>query len=160
MTHRPPLESSVAPAREPLWPRVYIADTFVRDAVAHSLEGASEWLQAPRCQMLLTEFVDGRGRSLTERLAELNLSTAEYLRVVIFRDAEVAPQCQAPGVLAFTLTNSRIVYVCGRVFVRAAKRDAAEGRATVIHEVLHSLGLGENPPRPQDITFRIKQLCS
>ena len=34
-----------------------------------------------------------------------------------------------------------------------------EGRATIIHEVLHSLGLGENPPKPPYITYRVKTLC-
>jgi hypothetical protein len=29
----------------------------------------------------------------------------------------------------------------------------------VIHELLHTLGLGENPPTPQDITRRVKARC-
>ncbi len=29
----------------------------------------------------------------------------------------------------------------------------------IIHESLHSLGLGENPPRSQDITSRVTERC-
>jgi len=32
-------------------------------------------------------------------------------------------------------------------------------QATIIHEMLHSLGLGENPPAPRYITDRVKQRC-
>ena len=33
-------------------------------------------------------------------------------------------------------------------------------QVTIIHEMLHSLGLGENPPSPQEISFRILKLCA
>jgi hypothetical protein len=49
--------------------------------------------------------------------------------------------------------------VCGRDFERAWKRNPREVQATIIHEMLHSLGLGENPPAPRDITDRVQQLC-
>jgi hypothetical protein len=55
--------------------------------------------------------------------------------------------------------GSRIIHVCGHAFVRATKRDAEEAQATIIHELLHSLGLGENPPSPRQITYRVKELC-
>ena len=60
---------------------------------------------------------------------------------------------------AFTAQGSRVVYLCGRDFERAWRRDVAEVQATVIHELLHSLGLGENPPSPRAINNRIQQLC-
>ena len=63
-------------------------------------------------------------------------------------------------ILAFTTRNSRVVYLCGRVFERAERRDPRELQVTIIHEMLHSLGLGENPPSPRDINFRILRLCA
>ena len=131
----------------------------MRDALVRSLSGAAEWLEAAKCQELLSEFTDLRGRPLKERLAELGVTLAAYLRIVVFEDGERHRPCEPPGVLAFTSPNSRIVQVCGRAFARAWKREPEEGRAAIIHEVLHSLGLGENPPAPRDITYRVKQLC-
>jgi len=66
--------------------RIYIRDPHVRDAVGQTFRSAAEWLKAPRCQTLLTEFSDQRGRALTERLAELQMSLAEYLDAIIVED--------------------------------------------------------------------------
>jgi hypothetical protein len=141
------------------WPRIYIKDVYVRDAVRAALQGASEWLGAPRCQALLTEFSDTQGRALRDRLTELKMSLAEYLRMLIVEDDETHAPCTQQGVLAFTVVGSRVIHVCGRTFARAAERDAQEVRATMVHELLHSLGLGENPPSPRYITYRVQQLC-
>lgn len=141
------------------WSRIYIKDPYVRDAVGRALRGASEWLQAPKCQSLLTEFSDQKGRALAERLEELRMSLAEYVTAIIVEDGETDRQCAEQGVLAFTVVGSRVIHVCGRAFARAAQRDAEEARATIVHELLHSLGLGENPPSPRDITYRVKELC-
>jgi hypothetical protein len=141
------------------WTRIYIKDAYVRDAVGQALRKAAESLQAPKCQGLLTEFSDQQGRALTERLAELNMSVAEYLVAIIVEDGDRHPRCGDQGVLAFTVVGSRVIYVCGRAFARAAQQDAEEVKATLVHELLHSLGLGENPPSPSQITYRVKKRC-
>jgi hypothetical protein len=146
-------------ASESDWPRVYIKDVYVRDAARQALAAASASLDAPKCQSLLSEFLDERGRPLTERLSELHVSPQGYLRLLILMDGETLPQCREDGVLAFTVPGSRIVYVCGRTFERASSRDPQEARATIIHESLHSLGLGERPPSPRHITDRVQRLC-
>lgn len=146
-------------SREPEWPRVYIDDPYVRDAVRRALEGASSLLETPKCQSVLSEFVDEGGRPLTARLASLDLSLKEYMRVLVFMDGGAHRRCNQQGVLGFTTTGGRIIYVCGRAFERNWKRNAPEARATIIHELLHSLGLGENPPSPRYITDRVQQLC-
>lgn len=76
------------PTRTLNWPRIYIKDSYVRDAVRGALQGASEWLLAPKCQALLSEFSDKRGRVLTERLGELKMTLAEYLGFLIVEDGE------------------------------------------------------------------------
>jgi hypothetical protein len=110
------------------WPRIYIKDVYVRDAVRGALQGASEWLGAPRCQALLSEFSDKQGRVLGDRLLELKMSLAKYLRVVIIENGETHARCGDEGVLAFTVAGSRMIHVCGRAFARAAQRDAQEVR--------------------------------
>ena len=132
---------------------------YVRDAVVRSLDGAAEWLNAAKCQSLLSEFADQHGRPLHERLAALNMTLATYLGVLIFDDGEARPQCKRSGILAFTAAGSRVVRVCGRAFARAWQREPLEGRALIVHEMLHTLALGENPPERRFITYRVKELC-
>ena len=62
-------------------------------------------------------------------------------------------------ILAFTSRGSRVIYLCGRDFMRTAQRTPEDGRAVVIHEMLHSLGLGENPPSSREITRRVRERC-
>jgi hypothetical protein len=142
------------------WTRVYIHGAFTGDAARGALRAASRRLAKPACQSVLSEFRDERGLPLTERLRELGASLQGYLRLVVFLDGGRTPQCSRPGVLAYTSRNSRVVYLCGRDFERAARRDPRETQITLIHELLHTLGLGENPPTPRDISFRVLQRCS
>lgn len=145
---------------DPPWTRVYIDDAFTGDAARKTLRGASERLGTPACQSVFSDFRDERGLPLTERLGELGQTPQGYLRLIVFLDGGGSPQCGKRGVLAFTSRNSRVVYLCGRDFERAARRDPRETQVTIIHELLHSLGLGENPPSPRDISFQVLQRCS
>jgi hypothetical protein len=141
------------------WPNVDISDVYTSDAAKRALLGASQWLARPKCQALFSEFKDQRGLPLTAKLGELETDPERYLRVVLFRDGAGSSTCKRHGILAFTTPGSRVIYLCGRDFERAWRRDAREVQATVIHEVLHTLGLGENPPSPGQITYRVQQLC-
>ena len=52
-----------------------------------------------------------------------------------------------------------MVYVCGRAFKDLAERNPERAQAIVIHEALHTLGLGENPPSSAEITARVLARC-
>ena len=41
-----------------------------------------------------------------------------------------------------------------------ARRNRAWAVATLIHEALHTLGLGENPPSSTEITERVLRRCT
>src|SRR5829696_239313 len=140
------------------WPNVHVEDVYTRDAAIRALEGASRWLAQAKCQTLFLEFKDERQVPLTARLRQLKTDPEGYLRMVLFLDGADSATCTRHGVLAFTAQGSRVIYLCGRDFERQWRRDVAEVQATVIHEMLHSLGLGENPPSPRAITHRIQQL--
>jgi hypothetical protein len=142
----------------PGW-RLYIQDPYVRDTARRMAEQAAEWFSFPQCQELLSEFADERGRPLSVRLTELGVTSGEYLRLVIFEDGTDQSRCRQSGILAFTARGSRVIYLCGRDFMRAAQREPREVRAVIIHEMLHSLGLGENPPSSKEITRRVKERC-
>jgi hypothetical protein len=57
-----------------------------------------------------------------------------------------------------TSPGSRVVWICGRV-PKTSSADSVMGEALLIHEVLHSLGLREGPPSPQEITARVLERC-
>lgn len=139
--------------------RLHIADPYVRDAARRSLEGAAHWVSFLECQQLLVHFVDEGGRPLHRKLGGLGVTAAEYLRLIVFEDGTNRGRCRQRGILAFTTPGSRVIYLCGRDFMRAAQRTPEDVRAVIIHEMLHSLGLGEDPPSSREITSQVRQRC-
>ena len=139
--------------------RLYIEDPYVRDAARRMIEEAARWLSFPECQELLSDFADESGQPLRRKLVELGVTAVEYLRLIIFDDGTNRSRCRQSAILAFTSPGSRVIYLCGRDFMRAAQRAPEDLRAVVIHEMLHSLGLGENPPSSREITRRVKEQC-
>ena len=51
------------------------------------------------------------------------------------------------------------MYLCGRQFALVDGNNPSQTEASLIHEELHSLGLGENPPNPKEITARVLAMC-
>ena len=74
-----------------------------------------------------------------------SLGIREYLDRVLFYDAPSAV-CQGATLAGMTEAGSRVIRVCGSRFARAMTENARYAEGVVIHEMLHSLGLGENPP--------------
>jgi hypothetical protein len=142
------------------WPRVYTGTAF-GPTLRWALDGAARRLESPRCQAVFAEFQDERGRPLLERLADLGVSGTSYLEWVIFYDGTGKGTCVREGVLAFTGQGHRVVYVCRERFEREWRAGQARfTEAVLIHEMLHTLGLGENPPSSQEITRRVLSLCT
>ena len=110
-----------------------------------------------RCQALLDEFADATGRPLRSVLAAHGLAVSDYMRQVFFYDA---PEWACRSVnLAVTKPGNRAIFVCGARFQKEMSRNSRNAEAIVIHEVLHSLGLGENPPSSDHITARVRAQC-
>jgi hypothetical protein len=139
--------------------RVSMLDPAERMAVQRAVRAAARLLALDRCQQLFSDFADAAGRPLGSKLAELEVSGANYLEWVRFEDGAGLPRCSRPDVLAATLPGSRVVFVCGARFRRAYLNNPAHAVALVIHEMLHSLGLGENPPTGDEITQRVRDRC-
>jgi hypothetical protein len=128
-----------------------------RYPLARALRGAAEQLADERCQALLDEFADASGQPLRTVLAAQGLAASEYLTRVFFYDAPESA-CRAAN-LAITKPGRRAVFVCGARFQREMSRNSRNAEAIVIHELLHSLGLGENPPSSDYITGRVRARC-
>ena len=82
------------------------------------------------------------------------------LELVIFYDGTGMRTCNREGVLAFTGQGHRVVYVCRDRFQREWRANPATRRFILIHEMLHTLGLGENPPSSQAITNHVLRSCA
>jgi hypothetical protein len=149
--------SDKAVPREP-WHLVRIPDPLARRATLAALESASAQLADADCRKVLTDFDDGNGRSLADRLSSVAVDIHVYLTMITFIDDARHRRC-ASGVLVFTAPGSRVVRVCAEELKRIYRQQPDYVVATIIHEILHTLGLGENPPSSSEITARVLARC-
>ena len=137
------------------WSRVDGLDPIVASKLRHAMDRASELLEDESCVSLADEFKDRHGRPLRDQLVRLGVSATEYLELILFRDGAARGDA-----IAYTSPGSRVVFVHGPSIERSALNNPSHLVATVIHEMLHTLGLGENPPSSAEITARILARCS
>jgi hypothetical protein len=129
-----------------------------RMAVAQAIRGAALKLAAAECQAVLDEFTDTHGRPLRAVLEGQGLDAGAFLDRVFFYDA--APEaCEGLTLAGTHLVGSRVIRVCGRRFAREWASSSSHAEAVIIHEMLHALGLGENPPSSGYITARVMARC-
>jgi hypothetical protein len=152
-----PAPHSVVPA--PPRYAIHIAQATTAFALHRVLDGARARLTDPACQQVLDDFRDTEGHPLRARLERTGLSPEDYLGLVIFYDGQTHPRCAQEGIFAATSVGSRAVFVCPRELQRVVQLNEAVAEATVIHEALHTLGLGENPPTSREITAGVLKRC-
>ena len=142
----PPLRMEEAPAA--------VAAAFER-----SLSTATARLSSPLCARVFRDFRDSSGVPLVRNLEASGDSGAGYLRKLVFYDGGSEPPCDRRGVFAFTVPGSRVVRICSERFLEGESSSTALAAALLIHEELHSLGLGENPPSSRQITEQVLARC-
>ena len=130
-----------------------------RQAVERAAEGVRQRLRDPECRRVLADFNDPQGRSLADALDALGRSAEEYLGWVYFYDGFGMGRCMQKSVYAISSPGSRVVRMCGPRFTELEGREPRTAQAVVLHEVLHTLGLGENPPNSAHITQRVVERC-
>jgi hypothetical protein len=129
-------------------------------AVRRALLSARSRLADASCRRVLSDFDSAvESGSLGEVLERRGGSAEGHLDSLVFRDGSGRAHCARPDILAFTSVGSAVVFVCPRAFVRVAERDPVLAEMVLIHEALHTLGLGENPPTSAAITARIEERC-
>jgi hypothetical protein len=121
-------------------------DSGTRHAVQQSVDGAKRRLANPECQRVFSDY--GFGVPATADLA-----------TVRFFDDSNGPPCARGSTLAFTQRGGRVVHVCGTQFKRRVQSDREGAEIIVIHELLHVLGLAENPPTSDAITTQVAARC-
>lgn len=142
--------------------QVEAEDRWARMALQAAIAGAFRRLGSPECQRVLTDFADRGGRPLQAVLEATGQSAPRYLGLLRYSDGQRQALCRRGGVLAFTSPGTRIVYICGRftdkfLSLRLSEREDLE--LAVIHEILHTLGLPEDPPSAEEITDRVRRRC-
>jgi hypothetical protein len=123
------------------------------------VEAAAARLADCGCQEVLFDFVDEQGVLLATRLAATGRNPVEAFTALRFVNKPLAPQCRTGNRLAFTFPGSQVIYVCSLKLRNESIRSSIRTELILIHEFLHSLGLGENPPTSQYITRRVGVRC-
>ncbi|MFN2385275.1 MAG: hypothetical protein ABR576_03150 [Thermoanaerobaculia bacterium] len=134
-------------------------DRPVRTSLARAIEQAAAKLEGARCREVFSDFRDRHGRTLQHNLDATGLAGAAHLRSLTFANGRVHGDCRLPNVLALATPGRQIIYICGPQFLQRERLDPGFTAALLIHEQLHALGLGENPPHSQEITARVISRC-
>ena len=156
--------SLLSSAARPAWAeaaplvRSQLRNHTSRAALERALPGATRKLADPACARVLLDFSDASGRSLQENLDALGQTAPGYLGLIVFSDGHLRRSCGTGDTLAVTHPGSRVVYLCRR-FAQATGQSVGYRENILIHEVLHSLGLEENPPTSAEITRRVATRC-
>jgi hypothetical protein len=140
--------------------RTSLTSDWQRRALRHALAGAARRLERPRCQRLFSDFKDQSGVALQEALDAVGQTGSGFLQGwIYFADGRSQPRCADPRVLAMTQPGSRSVWICGSQFLREYRRAPGEAEVVLIHETLHALGLGEDPPTSAEISRQVVARC-
>ena len=149
--------------RESLASNVRMADPSRAAAVRKAVLGAFDSLGNGKCQGIFADFRDSSGQTLQEKLDALGETGQSYLKLVLFYEGSDHRACHSSrgqDISAATATGSRVVLICGGNFSQGRRPKPFGPEAVIIHEMLHSLGLGENPPTSDEITWRVFSRCA
>lgn len=139
---------------------VRLPDPAVSWVVYRALRGAIDRVErSEACRAVFGDFTTPSGEPLSAVLEARGETPGRHLARLLFLDGSSHPRCRSGAVAAFTSPGWRVVYVCSAVFRGRLESRSAEAEMVLIHEALHTLGLGERPPTPQAIQDRIYARC-
>jgi hypothetical protein len=127
--------------------------------VTRAVQEASRRLGSEECRRVFSDFADASGVGLAGKLEAANQDGKTYLAWLVFRNGSRDAYCDRGAVALASDPGSRFVVVCGVRFLKIQTADPGYAAALIIHEELHSLGLGENPPSSAEITARVVDRC-
>lgn len=119
---------------------------------------ASRWLSRERCRAVFGDFRDSAGRPLSAVLEETGRTPEGRLLEIEFSLGGDEGRCRDSEVLAVMSSGSTAVRLCAAAG-RLARRDPPSLAVVLLHEELHSLGLGEDPPTSREISRAIEAGC-
>lgn len=128
-------------------------------AVADAVREASVLLQRPSCAETFDAFQDSGGRPLSATLQASGRTPQEWVLGLYFVEGDVGRCRSDPSMAAYTAPGSRVVWICGERFAAHFSMAVKPAAYLIIHEALHSAGLGENPPSSARITEIVARSC-
>jgi len=128
-----------------------------RQALQWSVGIAAQQLRRSECLKAFAEFQLDDGSTPLGKLEAIGLTAEEHLATLEWESGATSGRC-APGALLATVRNGRRVSVCPG-FAKVVASQPSFGATLIIHEQLHALGLGENPPTSTYITTRVYHRC-
>ena len=141
-------------------PTLMLPNVTTRFTVSRAIDGAKRLLEAPRCQQLLDEFSDTSGATLRTVLDQAKVTPSEFLVRLRYADGEQSSQCQrSDDLAAYTSPGNRVIFICSGQFETHLRERMKAAEMIIIHEMLHAVGLGENPPTSREITARVTKRC-
>ncbi len=138
---------------------VHIRNFMTALAVSRAVCGAYRRLRRPGCERLFSEFADADGTALRDVLTDTGHTREGYLATVLFYDGSREPRCASEATAATTSVRSHAVFICPAVFRALESSNSRAAETLIIHEMLHSLGLGEDPPSTWQITKSVFHFC-
>ena len=140
-------------------PRLDPDRVSTRELVAPAARVAAEKLGRPSCREVLSDFRDAAGRHLSEILEAMDRAPGQFFASLTFLDGHAVPRCASGRVAAGANFGSPIIAICKEAFARTQAESPGLAANLLIHEMLHALGLGEDPPTSEEITRRVTIRC-
>lgn len=131
---------------------------FTEGTVRRAIELARRRLARPDCRLVYDDFELPDGRTPRAELDRLGIPPEEWLERLTFTDGSDDAVCRGGYAALTTAPRSRLIRVCPS-FAQLNLQDSGRSAVLVIHESLHALGLGENPPTSNQITQRVDRRC-
>jgi len=128
-------------------------------AINTARAGALKRLESDDCRKVFADFTDTEGRTLQQNLEGWGASPAEYIALIPFVDGSSQALCRRTKTALVATPGVRRVFVCP-TFAKVQLQQPGVAESMVIHEILHTLGLGEAPqpgaPTSIEITQRVE----
>ncbi len=129
-----------------------------RGTVRRAVDLALAALTFEDCQRVYSDFQLPEGDTPQGRLDGLGMGPGDFLETLVFADGNPKRECRTGAAVLVTTPGTGLIFVCPG-FAEFQLRNARASASLVIHESLHALGLGENPPTSQAITRRVERRC-
>jgi hypothetical protein len=140
----------------------FAARTVPRGALSHAVDPArslaAERLGTDACRGIFEELPDFTGRPAARRLEAGERSPSAHFARLRFLESTEGP-CREDAAAAWSVAGDPRVRVCPRTFGAVAARDRREAAAILIHEALHTLGVGEDAAK-EPLTTYVRRHCA
>lgn len=132
-----------------MWRVQMLAVVVLSGILADRAAAQARPLARPGCQDVFDDFTVAASQPLSSVLAAKGKRPAEAFGGLRFFDDGAA----------LTQLGSRVIRICSLQFRNRYTWDRRAAEVILLHEFLHTLGLGENPPTSREITLRVAERC-